>query len=165
MIAQWDISLSVLPVARVQFPAMVEYFKGYFPGWPHSANPSWASVAENGSISPRWHCKTCGQRGGRPKSNHGQMMAYSKKEYLNLRVFDFFCGYCGICSIRHSICREEHVFRIDVSVASCCRARLLCSELSICPHSGGYNGFNGNHCESYSPFASHYFDLPECGIR
>jgi len=27
MIAQWDSSLSVLPVARVQFPATAEYFK------------------------------------------------------------------------------------------------------------------------------------------
>jgi len=40
-IAQWDSSLSVLPMARVQFPAMAEYFKGFFPGWSHSANPSW----------------------------------------------------------------------------------------------------------------------------
>ena len=32
MIAQWDSSLSVLPVARVQFPATAEYFKGFFPG-------------------------------------------------------------------------------------------------------------------------------------
>jgi len=30
MIAQWDSSLSVLPVARVQFPAMAEYFQGIF---------------------------------------------------------------------------------------------------------------------------------------
>jgi len=32
--AQWDSSLSVLPVARVQFPTMVmvEYYKGFFPG-------------------------------------------------------------------------------------------------------------------------------------
>ena len=29
MIAQWDSSLSVLPVSRVQFPAMAEYFKGF----------------------------------------------------------------------------------------------------------------------------------------
>ena len=29
MIAQWDSSLSVLLVARVQFPAMAEYFKGF----------------------------------------------------------------------------------------------------------------------------------------
>jgi len=48
MIAQWDSSLSVLPVARVQFPATAEYFKGFFPNWSHSANPSLASVAENG---------------------------------------------------------------------------------------------------------------------
>ena len=33
MIAQWDSSLPVLPVARVQFPATAEYFKGFFPGW------------------------------------------------------------------------------------------------------------------------------------
>jgi len=46
-----DSSLSVLPVARVQFPTTAEYFKGFFPGWSHSANPSWASVAENGSIT------------------------------------------------------------------------------------------------------------------
>jgi len=69
MTAQWNSSLSVLPAARVQFPATAEYFKGFFPGWSHSANPSWASVvAENGSISPQWHHTTCGQRGGRPKS-------------------------------------------------------------------------------------------------
>jgi len=55
MIAQWNSSLSVLPVARVQFPATAEYFKGFFPGWSNSANPSWASVAENGSISPQRH--------------------------------------------------------------------------------------------------------------
>jgi len=39
-IAQWDSSLSLLPVARVQFPAIAEYFKGFFPGRSHSANPS-----------------------------------------------------------------------------------------------------------------------------
>jgi len=32
MIAQWNSSLSVLPVARVRFPATAEYFKGFFPG-------------------------------------------------------------------------------------------------------------------------------------
>jgi len=35
VIAQWEnkgISLSILPVARVQFPATAEYFKGYFRG-------------------------------------------------------------------------------------------------------------------------------------
>jgi len=30
MMAQWDSSLTVLPVARVQFPATTEYFKGFF---------------------------------------------------------------------------------------------------------------------------------------
>jgi len=28
-------SLSVLPVARVQFPTTAEHFKGFFPGWSH----------------------------------------------------------------------------------------------------------------------------------
>ena len=68
MIAQWEndcISLSVFPVARVQFPAMAQYFKGFFPGWSHSANPSWASMAENSSISPYWHRTTYGHRGGK----------------------------------------------------------------------------------------------------
>jgi len=32
MIAQWDSSLSVLPVTRVQFPTTAEYLKGFFPG-------------------------------------------------------------------------------------------------------------------------------------
>jgi len=76
-----DSSLSVLPVAWVQFPATAEYSKGFFPGWSRSANPSWARVAENGSISPQWHHTTCGQWGGRPKSNHGQTMADRKKKY------------------------------------------------------------------------------------
>jgi len=31
MIGQWDSSLSILPVARVQFPATAEYFQGIFP--------------------------------------------------------------------------------------------------------------------------------------
>jgi len=35
MIAQWDSSLSVLPVPRVQFPTTAEYFKGLFLGWAH----------------------------------------------------------------------------------------------------------------------------------
>jgi len=83
MIAQWNSSLSILPVARVQFPATAEYFKGFFPGWSHSANLSWASVAENGSISSQWHHTTCGQRGGRPKFNNGQKMASKKKSYTH----------------------------------------------------------------------------------
>ena len=68
MIAQWDSSLSVLPVARVQFPAMAEYFKGFFPGWSHSANPPWASVAENGSISPQWVTFSMGHASASRKS-------------------------------------------------------------------------------------------------
>jgi len=36
MIAQWDSSRSVLPVARVQFPTMAKSFKGFFPGLSHA---------------------------------------------------------------------------------------------------------------------------------
>jgi len=36
MIAQWDSPLSGLPVARVQFPVVAEYFKGFIPGWSHA---------------------------------------------------------------------------------------------------------------------------------
>jgi len=32
--------MSVLSVARVQFSAMAEYFKGFFPGWSHSGHDS-----------------------------------------------------------------------------------------------------------------------------
>jgi len=52
MIAQCNSWLSVLPVARVQLPATAEYFKGFSPGWSHSANPSWACVTENDSFPP-----------------------------------------------------------------------------------------------------------------
>jgi len=38
-------------------------------------------VAENGPFSPQWHHTTCGYRGGRLKSNHGQAMAESKKKW------------------------------------------------------------------------------------
>jgi len=61
MIAQWEnecISLSVLSTTRVQFPVVAEYFKGFIPGWSHSANPPWASAAENGSIS-RYKLNPC----------------------------------------------------------------------------------------------------------
>jgi len=80
---EW-ISLSVLPMTRVQFPAMEEYFKGFFPGWSRSANPAWASVAENGLIFPQWPHRTRGHREGRPKSNHGHKMAEWKKGRENL---------------------------------------------------------------------------------
>ena len=42
-------------------------------------------MVENGSISPQWHHTTCGQRGGRPGSNHGQTMADRKKEKMQGR--------------------------------------------------------------------------------
>jgi len=43
--------------------------------WSYSAYPSWSSVTENGSISPQWHHTTCERWGGRPRSDHGQMIA------------------------------------------------------------------------------------------
>jgi len=56
MIAQWEnqcISLPVLSVALVQFPAGEEYFKRFFPGRSHSANPSWPNVVKNHpSVAP-----------------------------------------------------------------------------------------------------------------
>jgi len=64
MIAQWDSSLFVLPVAGFNSQPQQSIPRDF----SHSANPSWASVAENGSISPQWHHTTCGQRGGRLKS-------------------------------------------------------------------------------------------------
>ena len=83
MIAQWENEWISLCVVWVQFPAMAKYFKGFFPGCSHSANPSWASLTENGSISPQWHHTTCWQRGGRPKFNYGQTnggnMIFSKE--------------------------------------------------------------------------------------
>jgi len=43
-------------------------------------------MAENGSISPQWHRTTCGQQGGRLKSNHRQTMAAKKKTTLSDQV-------------------------------------------------------------------------------
>jgi len=76
-IVQWEnewIPLSVLPVTRVQFWAGTEHFKRSFCCWSHSANPSWANVAENSSISPQWHHTACGQQRGRPKFNYKQWL-------------------------------------------------------------------------------------------
>jgi len=103
MVAQWDnkcIWLSVLLVGRVQFPAITEYFMGFFHGWSHSANLSWASMAENGSISPQLYHTTCGNWGGRPKSNHRQTMAEvkQKKRLCLLRIV--LCGEC--CTSKHA---------------------------------------------------------------
>jgi len=50
MIAQWNSSLSVLPVARVQFPATAEYFKGFFSAdrtLPIRPEPSWQKMAQS----------------------------------------------------------------------------------------------------------------------
>jgi len=91
MIAQQKneyISLSVFLVAWVQFPAVAEYFKGFPPSWSHSANPSWASAAENGSISAQCHRATCGLQGGRQKFNHGQTIA---------EIFNVSWPVSGVC--------------------------------------------------------------------
>ena len=51
MIAQWEnkcISLSTLPVAQVQFPAVAEYFKGFSLAdctLPTRPEPAWQKVA------------------------------------------------------------------------------------------------------------------------
>jgi len=119
MIAQWDSSLYVLPVARVQFPATAKYFKGFFPGCSHSASPSWASMAENGSISTQWHHTTCGQRGGRPKSNHRQTMADRKKSLYHssglplfryrMRMHDLpFIHTDYNISCKHQTCKKKN---------------------------------------------------------
>jgi len=50
MIAQWDSSLSVLPVARVQFPATAEYFKGFSltdRTLPTRPEPAWQKMAQS----------------------------------------------------------------------------------------------------------------------
>jgi len=48
MIAQWDSSLSVLPVARVRFPATAGYFKGFSladRALPIRPEPAWQKMA------------------------------------------------------------------------------------------------------------------------
>jgi len=58
MIAQWNSSLSVLAVARVQFPAMVEYFKAFSLAdhtLPTRPEPAWQKMAQfplNGATQP-----------------------------------------------------------------------------------------------------------------
>jgi len=50
MIAQWDSSLSVLPVALVQFPAMAEYFEGFSLAdrtLPTRPEPAWQKMAQS----------------------------------------------------------------------------------------------------------------------
>jgi len=50
MIAQWDNSLSVLPVARVQNPATAEYFKEFFLAdrtLPTRPEPAWQKMAQS----------------------------------------------------------------------------------------------------------------------
>ena len=56
-VGEW-ISLSVLLLARVQFPAMVDCSEGLFTGCSHSPSSYWGSVAENDSISSQWHRTT-----------------------------------------------------------------------------------------------------------
>ena len=40
-------NLTVLPVARVQFPAMAEYFKGVFHTLPTRPEPAWQKMAQS----------------------------------------------------------------------------------------------------------------------
>jgi len=51
MIAQWDSSLSVLPVARIQFPTTAEHFKGFFSLADHTLptrpEPAWQKMAQS----------------------------------------------------------------------------------------------------------------------
>ena len=50
MIAQWDSSLSVLPVARVQFPVTAKYFKGFSltdRTLPTHPEPAWQKMAQS----------------------------------------------------------------------------------------------------------------------
>jgi len=47
MLDQWDSSLSVLPVARVQFPATAEYFKGFSLALPTRSQPAWQKMAQS----------------------------------------------------------------------------------------------------------------------
>jgi len=68
-------------MGRVQFSAVAEYFRGIFPGWSHSANPSRVRLAENGSIFSKWHHTTCGQCGGRLTLNHWQTLAEKHKHF------------------------------------------------------------------------------------
>ena len=61
MIAQWEnecFSLSVLSIARVQLPAIAEYFKGFFPDWSH------AGASRNFSNDAPW--ETLSQIPSRP---------------------------------------------------------------------------------------------------
>ena len=45
--------------------------------------------------SPQWHHTTCGQRGGRPKSNHGQTMADRKKKDITDGAWCWHSIYVG----------------------------------------------------------------------
>jgi len=50
MIAQWDSSLSVFPVARVQFPVTAEYFKDFSLAdrtLPTRPEPAWQKMAQS----------------------------------------------------------------------------------------------------------------------
>jgi len=68
---EW-MNLTVYPLpGRGSIQTMAEYFKGFFPARSNSANPSYSTVAENGSISTWWHHTFCGHWGGRSKSNQG----------------------------------------------------------------------------------------------
>jgi len=104
--------MSVLPVARVQCPSHGRIFQGIFFGLITSANPSWASVAENGSISLQWHHTACGQRGGRPKYNYGQKMA----EKWNVNIYELTDFHIGLT--RNSMLDPKCIIGLPLSTSS-----------------------------------------------
>jgi len=77
-LGEWMNLTVCTPCGPGSIPNRGGVFQGIFPNWSHSANPSWASVTENGAISPQWHHTACGQLGGRPNFNYGQTMAGKK---------------------------------------------------------------------------------------
>ena len=72
MIAQWDSSLSVLPVAQVNSQPGQSISRDFSLAdrtLPTHAEPAWLKMAQSPLKDTRQR-----QRGGRPKFNHGQMI-------------------------------------------------------------------------------------------
>jgi len=57
-------------------------FQGLFSWLITLCQAALSQRGRNGSITPQWHHTTCGDRGGRPKSSHGQTMAEQKVNAL-----------------------------------------------------------------------------------
>ena len=89
MIGQWKnecFTLSVLYMARIQFSAVTEYFKGIFPGWSHALCQFVLSQHGRKMAQSPLTGTTGGHRRGRPKSNHGQTMAEGKKRCKSMMI-------------------------------------------------------------------------------